>query len=188
MTDIIQRLRDEHRNVEKLLLVLEEELAVFDRQERPDYEVLQAIVRFFQDFPPLHDAKERVVFDALKATDAEAAAMIGGLELEHRKDPYRLQRLAQALSSILIERDVPRQAFDKVVRDFIAHVRYQVDFEERVLFPAALKALEPVDWAAIEARLSDGGDPSSHDTTAQRFDALSEDILAWEEENIMARA
>ena len=50
MTHIIDFLNGEHRRVEKLLLVLEEELAVFDCQERPDYEVLQTLVRFFEDY------------------------------------------------------------------------------------------------------------------------------------------
>ena len=38
---IIDFLRQEHRNVEKLLRVLEKELNVFDRGERPDYEVIR---------------------------------------------------------------------------------------------------------------------------------------------------
>ena len=37
---IIDFLRQEHRNIEKLLLVLEQELSLFARGERPDYEVI----------------------------------------------------------------------------------------------------------------------------------------------------
>jgi hypothetical protein len=37
---IIERLSREHRNIEKLLAILERELEVFDRRERPDYEVI----------------------------------------------------------------------------------------------------------------------------------------------------
>ena len=188
MTEIIERLCDEHRNVEKLLSVLECELAVFDRRERPDYEVLQAVVRFFEDFARWHDHKERVVFDVLKECDAEAAAMIGGIEIEHCQDPYRLQRLDRALTNILIDRDVPRQAFDKVMRDFIGHVRYQIDFEERVLFPTALKSLQPEDWDAIEARLNDGAGPLSDGTAEETFSARCERIVGWEQENRAARA
>jgi hypothetical protein len=39
MVEIIEILREEHRNIEKLLRVMEQELSVFDRAERPDYEV-----------------------------------------------------------------------------------------------------------------------------------------------------
>jgi len=40
MKRIIEVLHDEHRGIEKLLLVLEEELSVFARCERPDYEIV----------------------------------------------------------------------------------------------------------------------------------------------------
>ena len=39
---IIERLSQEHRNIERLLAVLERELEVFDRGDRPDYEGLFA--------------------------------------------------------------------------------------------------------------------------------------------------
>jgi hemerythrin-like domain-containing protein len=45
MVEII--LREEHRNIEKLLCVMEQELNVFDRGERPDYEVFGTIIEFF---------------------------------------------------------------------------------------------------------------------------------------------
>ena len=51
MTRMIELLRDEHRDIEQLLKVLEDEVKVFDRRERPDYEVIQAIIDYFQDYP-----------------------------------------------------------------------------------------------------------------------------------------
>ena len=48
---IIDLLRQEHRNIEKLLRVLEQELSVFDRGERPDYAVICAVIAYFQVYP-----------------------------------------------------------------------------------------------------------------------------------------
>ena len=48
MTYIIEVLRQEHRNIESLLRVLERELSVFDRGERPDYEVVLAVIDYFK--------------------------------------------------------------------------------------------------------------------------------------------
>jgi hemerythrin-like domain-containing protein len=45
MIEIIEILRQEHRNLEKLLRVMEQELRVFDRGERPDYEVFAPVAR-----------------------------------------------------------------------------------------------------------------------------------------------
>jgi hypothetical protein len=48
MTYIIEVLRQEHRNIERLLRVLERELGVFDRGDRPDYGVILAVIDYFK--------------------------------------------------------------------------------------------------------------------------------------------
>jgi len=62
---IIDSLRQEHRNIEKLLLVLERELSVFDREERPELPGYPRDYRLFSSLPPLlpssprgHDIRE----------------------------------------------------------------------------------------------------------------------------------
>ncbi len=59
MTRIIELLREEHRDMEKLLLALEEELSVVDRKGRPDYEIIKAIVSYFQDYPDCLPSPQR---------------------------------------------------------------------------------------------------------------------------------
>jgi hemerythrin-like domain-containing protein len=189
MTRMIEILREEHRNIEKLLRVLEQELNVFDRRERPDYEVMRAVIDYFQDYPDrCHHPKEDLLFARLQARDAEVAASIGDLGAEHEQGTERLYRLAQTLESILTDHDLPRDTFDRVVRDFIACERRHIDMEERRLFPAALETLRPEDWTAIDARLDDKGDPLFAAPVEAKFDALRRRILQWEQENEAERA
>src|SRR5262249_22744770 len=85
MTDMVEILRQEHSNIESLLRVLERELSVFDRGERPDYEVVLTIINDFKDYPDsCHHPKEDMIVAKLKARDPVAAATIGDLEAEHR--------------------------------------------------------------------------------------------------------
>ena len=64
MTRIIEMLLEEHRNIKKLLHVLEQELNVFDHSDQPDYEILRAIIEYFQDYPEsYHHPKEDMVFE-----------------------------------------------------------------------------------------------------------------------------
>jgi hemerythrin-like domain-containing protein len=59
---IIDLLRQEHRNIEKLLLVLEQELSLFARGERPDYEVIRAVIAYFEVYPDTyHHPQEDIV-------------------------------------------------------------------------------------------------------------------------------
>src|SRR6516162_2787880 len=60
---IIERLSREHRNVETLLAVLERELEIFDRGDRPDYQVIRGIIYYFELYPELyHHPLEELVF------------------------------------------------------------------------------------------------------------------------------
>jgi hemerythrin-like domain-containing protein len=184
MTRLIDVLREEHRNIEKLLGVLEQELGVFDRRERPDYETLQAVVDYFAEYPArCHHPKEDMIVDVLKMRDPAAARAAGDIETDHRQEGERLRRLAETIENVRNGGELPRQAVDDVVRDFIAHERRHIEAEERALFPAAVKVLRPADWARIDARMSDARDPLFNTTVEQKFRALAEKILQWEREN-----
>jgi hemerythrin-like domain-containing protein len=188
MSNIIQILLEEHRNIDKLLLVLEHELEVFDRSEEPDYEILRAVIEYFQDYPEnCHHPKEDVVFEKLKLRDPAAAARIGDAEAEHKIETQRLRRLVEAVEEILAGREFLRQTFHDVVFDFIKHQRQHMDKEERLLFPAAVQRLRPEDWAAIDARLEDRKDPLFNGAVETKFQALQRTILRWQRETETSR-
>ena len=189
MAKMIEILLKEHRNIKALLLVLERELEVFDRGERPDYEILRAVIQYFQDYPETcHHPKEDLVYGKLKLRDSAAAAPVGDAEAEHRLESERLRRFAEAVESILSEQELLRQTVHNDVYDFIAHQREHMDKEERLLFPAALKALKAKDWQEIDARLSDRKDPLFDGAVEKKYQALQREIRRWEREAEAARA
>ncbi len=182
MRQIIGILRDEHRNVEKLLLVLDRELSVFNRAERPDYHVVQSVIEYFQDYPDgCHHPKEDLIFAKLKTRDPVTAASIGDLEAEHTKGSKRLARVARTIEGVLADREILRDTVDAIIRDFIDHERRHMAMEERVLFPSAVRALRSEDWAEIRAKLTARKDPL--DTALEaKYRVLRYLILQWEQE------
>jgi hemerythrin-like domain-containing protein len=188
MTYVIEILRQEHRNIEKLLRVLERELSVFDRGERPDYEVVLAVIDYFKDYPEsCHHPKEDMIFERLKERDAATAATIGNLEAEHQEGARRLRRVAETVEAVLNDQDFLRHTASDTMRDFIHHERQHMAMEERLLFPAALNALRPADWAEIALELADRHDPLSPLSVEGRFNTLRRNILKLEEEAEEAR-
>jgi len=180
---IIERLSREHRNIEILLGVLERELEVFDRGDRPDYEVIRAIVSYFELYPELyHHPQEDLVFAKLKLRDPTAAAKIGNLAREHQKGAERLRRVAQAIDGVLADREILRQNVDNIVRDFIESERRHIAMEDRDFFPAALKALEPQDWTEIASASTNHEDPLFSDAAEETFEELRARILLLEQE------
>ena len=178
---IIERLSKEHRNIETLLAVLERELEIFDRGERPDYQVIRAIIYYFQLYPELyHHPIEDLVFAKLKLRNPAAAAKVGNLTLEHQKGAERLRRVAQAIDGVLADREIPRPIW--VVRDFIESERHHIRMEDRDFFPAALMALKPQDWTEIASASTNSEDPLFNEAAEATFSWLRARILQLERE------
>src|SRR4051812_27551332 len=180
---IIERLSQEHLNIEKLLAVLERELEVFDRGERADYEVIHTVISYFEVYPEIyHHPQEDLVFAKLRARDPAAAAKVGDLAREHQKAAQLLRRVAQAVDSVLADREILREDVDIIVRDFVAHERRHMMMEDRDFFPAALRVLKPQDWTEIASAATSHKDPLFSDIAEGRFNALRAHILRLEQE------
>jgi hemerythrin-like domain-containing protein len=189
MPKIIDILLEEHQNIERLLRVLEHELEVFDASERPDYEILQTIIQYFQGYPEsCHHPKEEMIITKLQARDPAATTSFGDVEAEHEVEARRLRSFARAVASVLADQEFLRESFHLAVHDFIAHQRRHLEKEERLLFPAAVKALRREDWAEIDAMLDSRTDPLFNSEVEEKFRNLQETILLWEQETEESRA
>jgi hemerythrin-like domain-containing protein len=183
MSRIVEMLQEEHRNIARLVDVLEQELSVFDRRERPDYEIFQAIIQYFKEYPDsCHHPKEDVVYRILKERNPAVAGAVGDVESEHVIEGERLRKFAQVVQDVLADQEMPRQTFHEAARDFIEHQRRHMAKEEKLLFPAALETLTAEDWAAIDARIDDRKDPMFDGNVTSKFQSLYNTILRWEKE------
>jgi hemerythrin-like domain-containing protein len=188
MVEIIEILRQEHRNIEKLLRVMEEELSVFDSGERPDYEVFGAVIEFFKKYPDsCHHPKEDIIYGKFKARDPDRAASIADLEAEHREGAVRLRRVAQAIDSVLSDQELLREGIDRIVRDFIDNERKHIALEDEVIFPAIVDILQPEDWADIALKIADRYGPPSETDFEEQFSTLRRNILELERAAVARR-
>jgi hemerythrin-like domain-containing protein len=189
MVEVIDILRQEHRNIEKLLRVMEQELAVFDRGERPDYEVFGAILEFFKMYPDTcHHPKEDIIYEKFKACDPGRAASVADLQAEHREGAVRLRRVTQAIDNVLNDQELLRESVDRIVRDFIDNERKHIALEDEVIFPAILDTLQPADWADIALTLADRYGPPSEADFEEQFSTLRRNILELEEAALARRS
>lgn len=189
MVEVISALRQEHRDMAKLLNALERQLAEFDRGGRPDYEIVQAVIDYCLTYPDLsHHPREDLVFERLKARDPETAGSIGDLRREHEALAHRTRRFAAAVRNVLLEAEMPRDALLKVGWDFLEHYRKHIAMEESRFFPAALQVLKPEDWRQIQAEAGTRGDPLFGQQPEEHFKALRKNILDWDSNEQAAAA
>jgi hemerythrin-like domain-containing protein len=168
---------------------MEQELTVFDRGERPDYEVFVAIVGFFKNYPDsCHHPKEDMIYEKFRTRDPGRAASVADLEAEHREGAVRLRRVARAIESVLNDQELLRESVDRIVRDFIDSERKHIALEEEVVFPAIVDTLQPGDWADIALTLADRYGPPSEADFEEQFSTLRRDILELEEAAVARRS
>jgi hemerythrin-like domain-containing protein len=189
MVEIIEMLRQEHRNIEKLLDVIERELSVFDRGERPDYEVIGAVIDFFEKYPDsCHHPKEDIIYEKFKTRAPKRTASIADLRAEHREGALRLRRVAQAIDNVLKDQDLLRESVDQIVRDFIDGERKHIALEDQQVFPAIVDTLRTEDWADIALKLADRFGPPSEVDFEEQFSTLRRNILDLEAEAAARRS
>ncbi|UCH75368.1 MAG: hemerythrin domain-containing protein [Rhodospirillales bacterium] len=177
MSEALQRLNREHADFSKLLDLLDRELAVFASGERPDYDLIGAVIDYCLEYPDaVHHPKEDLIYGRLKSRDAELAKVVGDLEEEHRQIGAMTRELAEAMRHVLAEELVDRHAVHELTRRFVQRYRHHIALEEGRVFPAAEKVLSADDWAAIDARLEHRDDPLFGDAVVDRFRALRANI------------
>ena len=183
MSAIIDLLLQEHRSLARLLKALEHQLAVFDRGETPDYEVVNGVLDYCRTYSDgYHHPKEDLVFARLQQRDPAAAEAFGDLAGEHVALAELTGRLASTVSDVLAEAEIPRARFDSQARDFLDNYWAHMRKEEEVFFPAALEALSEADWKELDGRVTSPDDPLFGGAAEERFGPLRAHLLAWDAE------
>lgn len=186
---IVQSIRRDHRNMEQLLDILEQELAIFRRGESPDFEILSGIVEYFRFHPGrCHQPKEALVLAALKEQAPDRTPARLEEEAERQQAQASLEQFIGQIEDVINDQEVPREAVIAAAKDFAVHVKRLTRFAEGELIPAALQSLPSQAWAALDERLANKDDPIVDPVMEARFGELTERLGKWEREDQAERA
>ncbi|MEQ8228527.1 MAG: hemerythrin domain-containing protein [Rhodospirillales bacterium] len=182
MSEIIAQLRDDHRNLARLLDLMAREIRRFETGERPDYELIESILEYVINFPDIfHHPLEDAVLARLKERDPETIEEIGDLHIEHEKLGRLTRRFAAAVRNVMQDETLPRDWFVGVASDYLSFQRNHMQMEEVVFFPAAFKTLTDSDWKEISNIQKRDSDPVfESESPVDKFHRLREEILNWE--------
>ncbi len=183
MSATIDKLRDEHRKMAKLLGLLNREIQAFGENKSVDLELVESILEYNLLFPDAcHHPKEDVVFQCLCERDPEAAKAVGDLAEEHEELHALTSRFAMAVQNVLQDYELPRDWFYEVADEYMRFMRRHMQMEEVVFFPAAERILTEDDWKAVDARVFSKVDPLFDDHADERYESLRQAILLSEGE------
>ncbi len=185
MTDIIDTLREEHRNIAKLLDILQREIESAAVSSNPDWDVLQGIADYFCAYPDrCHHPKEDAIYRRLQAKFPGEAKSIGDLLREHQDVRSCVQRFRGQIQAIFLEDVLPRERLIGSARAFIDAERQHMMKEEEIFFPAAERFLVEEDWQWIKSRLRSELDPLFAESVEHEFKAVRDRLSAWKSTRI----
>lgn len=182
MAHALDQLHRDHANLAKLLDALDREVAVFGRNQTPDYEIIQGVVDYFLDYPDLyHHPREDQIARKLIEKKVVNQTAAQTLLAQHEELGQLTRRFAKLVESVVHEAELPRGDFLRAAREFIDTQRHHMEMEDEHFFPTAEALLEEEDWRALEVEDSKRPDPVFGDVEDKRFKTLRDEILKWSE-------
>ena len=138
LADILEDLRQDHRNMSVMLGLLEREVHRIRDGKTPDLELMHDIMRYMTVYSDaVHHPKEDVLYRAMRDADPDLAEGLGHVEPEHRRLAELSERLRDDIEAIASEATVTRDRVAANSGDYVDFLRRHMDWEERVLFPKA---------------------------------------------------
>ena len=168
---------EDHIHFARLLDLLEEQVILFDRGERPNYNLMGSILHYMRTFGDrVHHPREDVAYARLVERDPDMQIVVSRLQQEHRV----IATVGEALSNRLneAEGDVvsSRAALEAAGAMYLVYYRNHLSTEERQVMPRAAQLLTPEDWAAVDAAVPASADPLFGENVLERFAMLRKQI------------
>lgn len=160
MLDILDGLKRDHANFAMLLRAFERELKVFDTGARPDYELIEDILRYSLDYPDqTHHRTEEYLVRRISREHGGAREVLRNVVGEHDDLRKQVTEILVQVDAILMEQLTDREAFVRKSRAFIDDYRNHMQREETVLFPLVEDLLPACESLKIPDRQANATDP-----------------------------
>jgi branched-chain amino acid transport system ATP-binding protein len=183
--DALRIIADEHRNLWRISVTLDQLIAEIESGSPVDEEFFSAIFDYIEHFvDQMHHPKEDdYLFPVLRQRSPEAKAILDRLEIEHRNGTENLKSLRQRLENARSSSKATSEFID-TLKIYSADIKQHIHTEEQEITPLARKALLPTDWTEIDVAFSNNADPLFGGQAQEEFRDLYHRIASLAPESI----
>jgi hemerythrin-like domain-containing protein len=179
MNTVTERIKQDHRNTEQLLNLIEHEAVQMEKGDYANVPLLADIMHYFVNYPDLyHHPLEDQLFAVMKKKAPSAAVRVDQVYSEHVQMSEAAESLLERTTELQGNAVTPRDRVVKEFRDYVSVYRRHIQREEQELLPAALKALDARDWASLEKQFATNSDPLFGQILQRQYQSLYKVIMA----------
>jgi len=177
MSEIMDQLKTDHRNITRLLNTLERQINVVHDEGVADFDLMHHIMTYMTHYPDhTHHPMEDLVFEKLIGYEEDAEPIVSRLEREHVALAEKGQRFLEMLRHVVDGAMVERDVLENTGRDYVAFLRSHMEIEDSDAFPRAENALTAEDWKHVASGFEARIDPVFGSVVAEEFRELYEYI------------
>jgi len=180
---VLEELRDDHRNLTLLLDMLEREIVRLKSREDPDYDLLHDIMQYMTGYPDaVHHKKEDWVYARMAAIRSEMQRNLSRIEHEHAEISNLGNKLLSDIQAI--ESGTVMRRFDVVedARRYLTRQRDHMRWEDEKLFPLIDSLKTELDLSQMPSSIATMADPvfgpNVENNFRNLFDAIKNEGLS----------
>ncbi|QIB66541.1 hemerythrin domain-containing protein [Kineobactrum salinum] len=158
----MKRLRRDHRNLNRLFDMLEEQVARYDMDStiEPDLLLILDIIAYLNDYPRIyHHPLEEEAIALMVERDLGDKSVNDFIHDQHQTLEQATERLSTLFNMIVNDQPVPIEQTQEALDSYLAMSRKHLQTEEERLFPVMEKVLGDAEWQVVASRLPERLDP-----------------------------
>ena len=161
MHKIMAELHQDHKNLIKVMNVMEQQAESLLEGEDLNLSILLDAANYIQHYPDLiHHPRENQVFEVFVNRSSDAADVVEQLLSEHHELPSATIKFQTMLDGVVNgSLFVSRQELVDDIKQFIEMERKHMNLEEGLLFPIINKTLTEGDWDELNSKMEENNDP-----------------------------
>ncbi len=178
MNLIIEQLKDDHKQLVRILYHLEKEIKALSGllKTNAKIETILDILDYIQVYPEIwHHPTEDVIFEMLLQKDIPDAQLLANALEEHGILEVLTEKLRDYLNMAVADDGFSAARIIKSTNDYVNRQLRHMEFEQATLFPMAEQYLLQDDWQLIKDRLK-GRHKVLEDSRLQEFNTLYQNI------------
>lgn len=180
MKHLIESLHEDHRNLSKLLRLLETNLLTLQSDNDPDYPLMVDIIEYIYSYPDVfHHPREDLLYQTAMERDSSVREEIEPVLQQHVELKKCTHRLLDSLNAVLNDALVDKVQLKEEIQYFIDLQRAHIMLEESKIFPHIERLLTSDDINWLDEQCPPVTDPLFGEQVEERFRQLYKNILEF---------
>ena len=180
MTHLIESLHVDHRNLGKLLSLLEANLHALQSDDDPDFLLMLDVIEYVDSYPDVfHHPREDLLFQRAIERDSSVKKEVQPALEQHVQLKESTHSLLDSLNAVLNDAVIDKRLLMDTIHDYIDSQRVHIVLEESSIYPHIERLLTPEDIHWLDEHNPAMSDPLFGDLVDNRFRQLYKHILEF---------